>query len=116
MQGGEPANNFLGRSGILRFDGKRLGACGERLRVALHSTKWIFRGGAGGETGKFYPGTCPACRDFFVHVGSFFARFFGSFFVLFFCSLLSRFGVLCWVVLGAKIATKFDVLFVAFSC
>ena len=26
-------------------DGKRLGACGKRLRVALHSTKWILEGG-----------------------------------------------------------------------
>jgi len=31
-------------------DGKRLGACGKRLRVALNSTKWILEGGAGGRT------------------------------------------------------------------
>ena len=29
---------------------------GKRLSVALHSTKWILEGGAGGRTGKVYPG------------------------------------------------------------
>ena len=38
-------------SADLKLDGKRLGACGKRLRVALNSAKRTLEGGAGGRYG-----------------------------------------------------------------
>ena len=76
---------------------------GKRLRVALHSTKWILRGGAGGETVKFDFSRWAAFSDFFRILGSFFGLFFGSFFVLFFVGFLIVLGRHLGSFLGAKI-------------
>ena len=40
------------RGGDWPIDGKRLGACGERLRVAFNSAKRILGGGCRGEVGE----------------------------------------------------------------
>ena len=75
-----------------------------------------LRGGCRGENGQILPGEVAACRDFFVHVGSFFVRFFGSLFVLFFVRFLNRFGGAFGRHFGAMLASVFDVFFVAISC
>ena len=66
-------------------DGKRLGACGKRLRVALHSTKWSeAEGGAGGRTVPRVEKKLGVAGDFFHMLGSFFGCFFRYFFVMIF--------------------------------
>ena len=66
-------------------DGKRLGACGKRLRVAFHFTKWSeAEGGAGGRTGPRVVGAVGVAGDFFHMLGSFFGCFFRYFFVMIF--------------------------------
>ena len=67
-RGEEGAGSFWG-VGASGDDGKRLGACGKRLRVALHSTKWILEGGAGGRTGPRAFSNFAPREIFFVMLG-----------------------------------------------
>ena len=89
---------------------------GKRLRVALHSTKWILEGGGGGEDREILIGRVRGMPGFFRHLGLFFRCFFVLFFGVVFCSFFGRFGVPCWGIFGGQIGSKCVLFWVVFLC